>query len=119
MRGELSPALLACPSSRYCLHQRTTRVRPAERLGEYTIEVRDKVQQLRAQVFHRAERPPTDHLPHDHSEDRLDLIQPRTVLRCVHEPDPVTLLRQELLTARHRLQHPAHPLLAQIRGDFT
>src|SRR5438128_10191786 len=102
MRGKLSLASLACPSSRRCLHQWTTRVRPAERLGEYTIEVRDKVQQLRTQVFHRAERAPTDHLPHDHPEDRFDLIQPRAVLRRVHEADPVALVRQELLTARHR-----------------
>ncbi len=88
-------------------------------MSKYSIEVFDKIQQLITQVIHRGERTTADHFPHDHSEDRLDLVQPRTVLRRVHEPDAVTRLRQELLAARHRFQYPAHPLLAQRRRDLT
>src|ERR1700687_4586265 len=61
------PALL-----RWFCHQRTTGVRPIELLGEHPIEVVDEVQQLTPQVGYRSERPAPDHLPHDHSEDRLD-----------------------------------------------
>src|SRR3954447_21030661 len=112
MKQETSPALPSYPASRRCLHQRTTRVRPAERLGEYPIEILNEAQHLRTQVIQRRERPSPDHLPHDHPEDRLDLIQPRTVLRQIYEPDPVARIRQERLPARDRLQNPAHLLLA-------
>src|SRR4051812_36342979 len=43
MMRKASPGLLSCPASRRCLHQRTTRVRPAERLGEHPIEIGDEV----------------------------------------------------------------------------
>src|SRR5512135_1565327 len=104
MKPGRSPLLLAYPTSRRSLRdQRPTGVRPAERLGEHPIEVGDEVQELAAQVRHRRERPPTDHLPHDHPEDDLDLVQPRAVLRQIYEPDAVTRTRQERLPARHRL----------------
>ena len=93
--------------------QRTTGVRPLERFGEHPIEVSDEVQQFITQIFHRCERTTPDHLPHDHPEDRFDLVQPRTVLGRIHEPNPVALLRQERLPARHRFQHPTHSLLPQ------
>src|SRR4249920_3006155 len=109
-----SPPSLSCPASRRGLrHQRATRVRPAEGMGEYSIEIGDKIQQFITQIFHRCERTPANHFPHDHPEDHFDLVQPRTVLRCVHEPDAVTRLRQERLAARHRFQHPTYSLLAQ------
>ena len=89
MKEIASSGFLSSPASRRCLHQRTTRVRPAERLREDSGEIRDEIQQLRAHVFHRGERAATDHLSHDHPEDHLDLIQPRTVLRKVYEPNPI------------------------------
>ena len=89
------------------------RVRPLERFGEHPIEVNDEVQQFITQILHRCERTTPDHLPHDHPEDRFDLVQPRTVLGRIHEPNPVALLRQERLPARHRFQHPTHSLLPQ------
>src|SRR5271167_4675693 len=114
------PYSLLCPASRRWLrHQRTTRGRPAEGMGKYSIEIGDKIQQFITQIVHRGERTPANHFPHDYPEDHLDLVQPRTVLRRVHEPDAVTRLRQEHLAARHRFQHPAYPLLAQRRGDLT
>src|SRR5271157_3048127 len=97
MRQSAFPVLLSCPASRRCLHQRTTRIRPPEWLCEYAIEIHEEVQQLRAQVRHGGERATPDHLPHDHTEDHLDLVQPRTVLRKIHKPDPMTRLRQERL----------------------
>src|SRR5271165_1415253 len=104
---------LFCPTSRRCLRpQRATRVRPLERLGEHMIEILDEFQQLATQIFHRWERTTPDHLPHDHPEDHLDLVQPRAVLRQIHEPNPVARLRQERLPARHRLQYPTRPLLS-------
>src|SRR4051812_40503684 len=99
MRQKASSGLRSCPASRGSLHQRTARVRPPEWLGEYPIEIRHEVPQLRAQVRYRGERATPDHLPHDHTEDHLDLVQPRTVLRKVHEPNPMTRLRQERLPA--------------------
>src|SRR3954453_16764804 len=36
MKQKASPGSLTCPASRHCLHQRTARVRPAERLGKYS-----------------------------------------------------------------------------------
>src|SRR3954451_25433172 len=77
MRQRLFPGLLPCPVSRRDLDPRTTRVRPAKWLGEDAVEIRDEAQQLRAQILHRGERAAPDHLPHDHPEDRLDLVQPR------------------------------------------
>src|SRR3974390_2946835 len=107
------PCSLLCPALRRWLrHQRTTRVRPAEGMGKDSIEIGDKIHQFITQIFHRGERTPANHFPHDPPEAPLDLVQPRTVLRRVHEPDAVTLLRQERLAARHRFQHPAYPLLA-------
>ena len=47
MKQKTFLGLLSCPASRRCLHQRTTRVRPAEWLGEHAIEIVDEVQQLR------------------------------------------------------------------------
>src|SRR5208337_4111173 len=102
-------SLLFCLTSRRWLGpQRTTGVRPLERFGEHPIEVSDEVQQFITQIFHRCERTTPDHLPHDHPEDRFDLVQPRTVLGRIHEPNPVALLRQERLPARYRFQHPTH-----------
>src|SRR3954454_9716570 len=83
MTQKPSPGSLSCPPSRRCPPERATRVRPAERLGEGAIEIRDEVQQLRAQIFHRRERTAPDHFPHDHPEDHLDLVQPRTVLASI------------------------------------
>src|SRR5271157_1207695 len=41
------PCSLLCPASRRWLrHQRTTRVRPAEGMGKYSIEIVDKIQQF-------------------------------------------------------------------------
>src|SRR5438132_10511654 len=92
------PRSLLCPASRRWLrHQRTTGVRPAEGMGKDAIEVCDKVQQFITQILHRGERTPANHFPHDHPEDHFDLVQPRTVLRRVDEPDAVTRLRQERL----------------------
>src|ERR671933_1477017 len=87
---------LFSPASRPSLTlQRPSRERPAERLREHLIKVLDKANQLVTQVGHRSERTTADHLPHDHTEHHLDLIQPRTVLRQIHEPDAVAQLRQE------------------------
>src|SRR5512135_3832639 len=114
------PRSLLCPASRRWLrHQRTTRVPPAEWMGKYSMEIFDKIRQFITQVFHRGERTTANHFPPDHPEDHLDLVQPRTVLRRVHEPDAVTGLRPERLAARHRSQHTTYPLLAQRRGDLT
>src|SRR6202020_568140 len=55
----------------------------------------------------------TDDLAHNHPKHDLDLIEPRTVFWRVHEPDAMALLRQELLPALHRLQHPTDSLLAR------
>src|SRR3954452_3255413 len=87
-----------CPASRRRLrHQRTTRVRPAERMREDAIEIIDEIYPFAAQISHRGERTSANHLPHDDAEDHLDLVQPRAVLRRIHEPDAVTRLRQERL----------------------
>src|SRR3974377_2041406 len=108
------PSLVLCLTSRRWFGpQRTTGVRPVELLCEHPIEILDEVQQLASQVGHRAERPTSDHLPHNHPEDRFDLVQPRTVLGRVHEPNPVAPLRQERLSARHRFHTPTTPLLPQ------
>src|SRR5580692_12392156 len=89
---------LVCPVSRRWLrHQGTTRVRPPEGMRKHSIEIFDKIRQFITQIIHRFERTTANHFPHDHPKDRLDLVQPRTVLGSVHEPDAVTRIRQELL----------------------
>src|SRR5260370_12806759 len=88
-------------------------VRPLEWLGEHLVEVIDKRQQFRAEIVHRRETATTDGLAHDHPKHDLDLIEPRTVLGGVHEPEAMALLQQELLPTLHRLQHTALSLLAQ------
>src|SRR5271157_5672515 len=75
--GSLSSAISRCHPAT----QRPAGVRPPEWFSKYTIEILDKLQQLLTQVAHRLERPTPDHLPHDHPEHHLDLVQPRTVLR--------------------------------------
>src|SRR4051812_16512635 len=97
------PRSLVRPVSRHALrHQRTTRVRPAEGGRKDAIEICYKIHQFVAQIIHRGERTTAYHFPHDHTEDHLDLVQPRTVLRRVDEPHAVTRLRQERLATRHR-----------------
>src|SRR6202158_1454542 len=101
-------SLLSCPAlRRWFCHPRTTGVRPIELLGEHPIEVVDEVQQLTPQVGYRSERPAPDHLPHDHSEDRLDLVEPRTMLGRVHDPNPMARVRQERLPARRAFLPPS------------
>src|SRR5208337_4758980 len=114
------PSLLFCLTSRRWLGpQRTTGVRPLERLGEHPIEVSDEVQQFITQIFHRCERTTPDHLPHDHPEDRFDLVQPRTVLGRIHEPNPLALLPTRTpagsppISAPHTL--PSSPTAARSR----
>src|SRR6266480_4380687 len=89
-----------------------SRVRPFEWLGEHLVEVVDKRQQLHAEIVHRRETASSDDLPHDDRKRDLDLIEPGPVFGRVHEADAMALLRQELLPTLHRLQHPAHSLLA-------
>src|SRR5271157_5400854 len=111
--GSLSSAVSRC----HPVTQRPAGVRPPEWFSKYTIEILDKLQQLLTQVVHRVERPTPDYLPHNHPKHHLDLVQPRTVLRCVNETNAVVRVRQELSAARLRLQHPAHTLLPQVRLD--
>ena len=76
---------------------------PAERLGENVIEVLDELNEFPLQIRHRGEAAATDHLPHDHAEDDLNLIEPRCVLGQEHEANAMVLVRQERLTTRHRV----------------
>ena len=93
-------------------------ISPLEWLGEHLVEVIDKRQQFRAEILHRRETATTDDLSHNHPKHDFDLIEPRTVLGRVHEPDAIALLRQELLPALHRLQHASRSFLAQVvRGQ--
>src|SRR5215471_8515368 len=96
-----------------------SRVRPLEWLGENLVEVIEKRQQFRAEILNRRETAAADDLAHNHPKHDLDLIEPRTVLGRVHEPDAMALLHQELLPTLHRLQHAALPLLAQVVRDTT
>ena len=80
-------------------------VGPSERTGHRFVEVVQEALQFDFQVRHRREVAATDDLSHHNAEDHLDLVQPRTVLGKIHEPDPVAGIRQEFTPAGLALQH--------------
>ena len=69
-----------------------------------TVEVVDKHSQLGLQVGDGQEISPAHHFAVDDPEDDLDLVEPRTVFRGVHEPDPVVRQGQKPTAAYLRLQ---------------
>src|SRR5213075_2214634 len=86
-RSLLSPAPTwardrSCP-------KRPTRVRPAERLSEHVVEVRNELRRAGAQILERSEAGALEQAPRQDGEPDLDLVQPRTVARRVDEANPV------------------------------
>ena len=116
---------------RSCL-KRPTRVRPAERLSEHVVEVRDELRRAGAQILERSEAGALEQAPRQDGEPDLDLVQPRTVARRVDEANPVgrvlqkrpaRLLRLEdaglALGAELILDTSALPSSARARGPHT
>ena len=64
-------------------------VRPFERMRHRPVIVVDEQSQLDLQVGDGKEHPASHQFAADDPEGDLDLVEPRTVFRGVHEPDPV------------------------------
>src|SRR5207245_10977763 len=62
-----------------------TRISPLERLGHRFVEILDEGQDLVPQIRHRLEIATLDDATYQDAEPNFDLIQPRGVLRHVHE----------------------------------
>ena len=99
------------------LLERPGGVEPLDRLGHGPVEVVDELQDPPPEVFQRHETRPAQQLADQGAEPDLHLVQPRAVLRRVHEPDPMAGVRQELRPALLRLQHSLLLLLPQVVLD--
>ena len=78
---------------------RLSGVGPSEWTGHRFVKVVQEALQFVFQIRHRREVAATHDLSHHNAEDHLDLVQPRTVLGKVHEPNPVAGIRQEFAPA--------------------
>ncbi len=99
--------------------QRPTGVSPFERLGQGAIEIGDEVQDALLQVVHRGEVATLQQTPHQNAEPELDLVQPRSVDRRVHEPDGVHRVLQEGGARLHGFQDAGFALDPQVYGQVT
>ena len=72
---------------------RLSGVGPSEWTGHRFVKVVQEALQFVFQIRHRREVAATHDLSHHNAEDHLDLVQPRTVLGKVHEPNPVAGIR--------------------------
>src|SRR5262249_56084264 len=97
------------------------RIGPLIRVRAMGVIVRDIVQDLPRQVFHRREVPAPQHAPAQHPEPDLDLVQPTAMLgREMHymPPAPPRQQRPPLLP---RAQLPLLPLrpAAALEGQVA
>lgn len=88
-----------CPA-----HQRLARVRPSIRLRLAFIVVRQPPTQTVGEIRRRMKVATPQHLPTQHAEEQLDLIQPRAVDRREMEHDTVTRIAQERTPLRPTLE---------------
>lgn len=80
-------------------------VGPFEWMRQSSVEVREECEQFILKVGHGDEVPASHDLSHHNSEDHLDLVQPRTVLGKVYEPNAMAGIGQELATSGLGLEH--------------
>ena len=78
-------------------------------MGHREIVVFDKAFNLVCQMGHRSEAASTQEFSLEHSEDDLDLIEPRTMFWQVDEVDAVAGIREELAPCALGLQDSVNP----------
>ena len=79
-------------------------VGPSERLGQNGVEIIDEVDQPLLQGLQGNERAALQGAAREDTEPDLDLVEPGRMPRRVDEADSVTLVFEELLSVRHRLE---------------
>ena len=73
---------------------------PLKRMGHRGVVIVEELAELLLQIGHGGEVAPPHDLPHDDPKHRLNLVQPRTVLGQVHEPNGVVRIAQKSATRR-------------------
>ena len=73
---------------------------PVKWMGHRAVVIVQELAELLLQVGHGCEVAAPYDLPHDDSERRLNLVQPRAVLGQVDEPDGMGRIAQESATRR-------------------
>src|SRR3954447_3612397 len=82
-------------------------VGPIEGMSHRRVVVDDELSELGLELGHRGEVAAAQALSLEDAEEDLDLVEPRTVFRQVHEADAVTDVREELASRRHRSEDAA------------
>src|SRR3954447_22889474 len=92
-------------------------VGPIEGMSHGRVVVDDELSELGLEVGHRGEGAAAQALSSEDAQEDLDLVEPRTVLRQVHEADAVADVREELAPRRHRFEDAANVFFP--RGSST
>ncbi len=82
------------------LAERLARIGPVKGMGHRGVVIVEELAELLLQIGHGGEVAPPHDLPHDYPKRRLHLVQPRTVLRQVDEPDAMGRIAQEFAACR-------------------
>ncbi len=80
--------------------ERLAGICPVKGTGHRGVVIVEEVAEFLLQIDHGGEVAAPHDLPHDDAKHRLNLVQPRTVLRQVHEPDGVVRIAQEIAARR-------------------
>ncbi len=91
------------------LVERLASVSPAEGMGHRLIVVADEVGELIIEFSHRCKAAPAQAFSLNDTEDGLYLVEPRTVLGEVDEPNAMPRIGEELATTGLRLQDAFNP----------
>ena len=78
---------------------------PGKWMGHRVIVVSEEAAEFLLQICYGSEVAPAHDLPHDDSKHSLNLVQPRTVLGQIHEPDVMGRITQKSASCRLRFEN--------------